>query len=634
MSKGGFGGKTLWVDLTTGETKQKPLDMSLAEKYVGGLGLCIRLCYDAIEPGCDPLSPGNPIVVGAGPLVGTGLPSTSRVYSVSKLPTTQTIGWCGAGGFTFGSMLKSAGFDHVVVRGRSERPVYLLISDNDVRLNDAGHLWGSSVERATEALWQEYGIPTGVLAIGQAGENLVHFSMAFIDRISTLGRGGFGAVMGSKNLKAIVVKGTGGVAVAHRKRYKALSTELCERIQKWPHLKQAQDMGMAQAFSFVPKDEYVRMKRRRAACVSCPIGCKDIVEIPDGPFKSLVKCTSSVINLYTPVLYGFKDYRESVKCMATVDGYGLDMFEFFGVMAMAKKMVDEGIVALHRDEPEIRLDSLNSMEAWARKISFREGLGEVLARGYKGIIDEFGLEARKCAPSLIKGMHPYAGPGSALAWNLFGTMELGQVLDPRGPHVGSGGSPTYFARRPLEVFPQHLQRMGVPSEAIGRIVKGVDGKEGTQDLKIGALLRYSHAWFVTLGALGICARGHVNRFYNAQLCAELYESVTGIQTDLPALRHRVDRIWTLYRMANLREGLEPRSQETPPEQWFSESGFKRYLTGDRLSRSDADQMIADYYREWGWDAKTGIPAEHELERLELSDLFATADGMAHGGKRE
>ncbi len=609
MSTGGFAGKVLQVDLTTGEIRQTPLDMALAETYIGGLGMCIKLCSDAIEPGCGPLATGNPIVLGAGPLVGTNLPSTSRVYSVSKLPTSRTIGWCGAGGFTFGAMLKNSGYDHIIIRGRSERPVYLKIFDDHVELNDASHLWGRGVDETCKAILNEHGIPTGVLTIGQAGENLVPFSMAFVDRISTLGRGGFGAVMGSKNLKAVVVKGSGGVTVADRKRYKVLSEELLAKIRAWPHLKEAQDMGMVQAFPFIPRDQYYGIKKRRAACVSCPIGCKDVVEIPDGPFKGLVKCTSSVINLYTPVLYGFKDYRESIRCMAVIDEYGLDMFEFFGIIVFAKKLVDQGIIPRDLAQPAIEPNSLASMEAWARKISFREGLGDVLAQGFNGIIEEYGEAAARLAPALVKGMHPYAGPGSALAWDRFGTMELGQVLDPRGPHVGSGGSPTYFATRPLEVFPKHLSRMGVQPEAIDRIVKGAANPDQQQQLNVGTLLRYSHAWFTILGSMGICARGHINRFYNAELCAQLYEAVTGIETDLPALRARVDRVWTLYRMANLREGFEREKDEVLPEQWFRDPGFKNYLTGEPLQRSEAECMIQDYYKEWGWDPETGMPTE-------------------------
>ena len=507
----------------------------------------------------------------------------------------------------------------MVIEGRAERPVYLEIIDDRVELRDARSLWGRGVDDTCRAFWDEYGLPTGVLCIGQAGENLVSMSMAFVDRISTMGRGGFGAVMGSKNLKAVVVKGTGGVRVADRKRYRKSSRGFLENIRTWPHLEEAQEMGLVKAFPLVGKEDYRRMKRRRAACVSCPIGCKDVIEIPDGEFAGLVKCTSSVINLYTPVLYGMADYRQSIKLMASLDDFGLDMFEFFGVMALAKKLADQGIIPQKSVDSEIRLDSLKSMEAWAARVSHRQGLGDVLAGGFKAVIDEFGPEAEEMAPALVKGMQPYAGPGAVVSWDLFGTMELGQVLDPRGPHVGSGGSPTYFAQRPIEVFHKHLKRMGVPREAITRIVKGVGRPEDKQELKVGALLRYSHAWFTTLGSLGICARANINRFYNAEICAEFYETVTGIETDLPALRKRVDRVWTLYRMANLREGYDRQKDEALPEKWFGEKGFRDYLTGRPLTPSDVEGMIEEYNHEWGWDPATGVPSLAELQRLGLVD---------------
>lgn len=216
-------------------------------------------------------------------------------------------------------------------------------------------------------------------------------------------------------------------------------------------------------------------------------------------------------------------------------------------------------------------------------------------------------------------MHPYAGPGSALPWDMFGTMELGQVLDPRGPHVGSGGSPTYFAKRPLEVFPRHLSRMGVPHDVIARILPGLGSPGSEQGLRVGTLLKYSHAWFATLGSMGICARAQINRFYNASLCGELYEAVTGIPTDLAGLGKRVNRIWTLYRLANVREGMN-RKDETVPEQWFQEPGFRNYVTEEPISRQEVDQMIDDYYEEWGWDKKTGIPTDKALRELGLENM--------------
>ena len=620
-NRGGFAGKILYVDLATHKIIHQPLDDRLAQKYIGGLGICLKLAYDNMRPGTDALSHGNPIVLGAGPLVGTSLPSSSRVFAVTKLPSSNSVGWCGAGGVNFGYLFKNAGYDHVVIHGKSDHPVYLKIFNDQVEICDAGSLWGKDVEETCRKLRHSFDSPVGIVAIGQAGENRIRFSMAFIDGIATLGRGGFGAVMGAKNLKAIVVHGDQGIGVVDRRRYKRLNKTFMQRIGDWPYLKESQELGLLKSFPLVPLDTYKKIKKRRIACVSCPIGCKDVVQIQDGAYKGLVAGSSSAMNLFTPLAYGFEDYREAVKCIATLDRYGLDMFEFFGIMQFAKTLIDKDVIPRDKLDAEIAIHSMTSMESWARKISFREGLGEILADGFDRIMDEFGEDAKQYAPSLIKGIHPYAGPGSALPWNLFGTMELGQLMEPRGPHVGSGGSPTYFARRPLDVFPRHLERMGVPREAIERILPGIRNPQNGEDLKIGSLLKYSHAWFTILGSLGICARGQINRFYNASLCAELYETVTGIKTSLDDLRKRVARVWTLYKIANLREGIDRRS-EIPPSQWLGKSGFRSYVDETPITREDIDGMVEDYFAEWGWDRKTGEPTPEALEMLGLPDINA------------
>jgi aldehyde:ferredoxin oxidoreductase len=207
MTTGGFAGHILRVDLTERDITSSPIESRLVEKYIGGLGLTVKLAYDSIKPGTEPLSPQNPIVLGAGALVGTNVPAASRIYAVTKLPASQTIGWCGAGGVNFGFHFKNAGFDHLIIEGRADHPVFLKIINDRVEICDAARLWGQSIESTCEILWGEHGPSAGVLAIGQAGEHAVSFSMAFVDRIATLGRGGLGAIMGSKNLKALVVMG-------------------------------------------------------------------------------------------------------------------------------------------------------------------------------------------------------------------------------------------------------------------------------------------------------------------------------------------------------------------------------------------------------------------------------------------
>jgi aldehyde:ferredoxin oxidoreductase len=298
------------------------------------------------------------------------------------------------------------------------------------------------------------------------------------------------------------------------------------------------------------------------------------------------------------------------------------MFEFFGIMRLVQSLAEEGVIPKGEADPPVSLSSLNSLETWARKITSREGLGEVLAGGFNGVIQAFGERAARLAPPLVKGMHPYAGPGAAVDWDLFGTMELGQVLDPRGPHVGASGSPTYFARRPVEVFPKHLNRMGVPEDAFQRILPGLVSPEGHQDIRVGRLLKYSHRWFTTLGSLGICARAAVNRFYSAALCVQLYGAVTGFETDLPGFMKKVDRVWTLLRLASLREGMERKTHEALPWKWFDAHGFKEYATEQPLDREGAERMIEDYYEEWGWDREKGVPTARTLEELGLQGLEA------------
>jgi aldehyde:ferredoxin oxidoreductase len=595
MNRGGFAGRILTVDLTTRQVTKRRLEMDDATDYIGGLGLCLKIASEQLQPEVDAFDAGNVIVLGAGPLVGTGVPSSSRVFAVTKLPSSGTIGWCGAGGVSFGCHLKNAGFDHIVIRGRADRPVSIQIDDDSVRIVDAESLWGQSVEATCRALWNRSQSPGGILAIGPAGENRVVFAMAFVDRIATLGRGGLGAVMGAKNLKAVWVHGSRGVRVAERKAYRRINETLMKEIREYPYLKEWQQQGMTKAFPMVPADVYQKIRRRRVACVSCPIGCKDVIELRDGPDAGTVVCTSSVINLFTPIAYGMTDYRHAVRLMQTLDRFGLDAFEFFGLMTCVAELVRTGVISAAEAGEAVDVGALSSMTHWVEKISTRSGLGAVLAGGFNGLIRQYGPPAAAAAPALIRGMHPYAGPGAALPWNLFGTMELGQLLDPRGPHVGSGGSPTYFARRPLTVFYKHFRRMGIPDSAVSRIIDPEAPPE--QQLKVGRLLKHAHCWFAILGSMGICVRGQVNRFYSAERCADLYQAVTGIPTDSAGLHQRAARVWTLYRRMNTTATPTGPTDPLPPR-WLEKDGFREYCSEQPLTAGQIEAMITDYEDEW------------------------------------
>ena len=568
-----FAGKILRIDLTNCEINK--YDSDLAKNYIGGFGFCAKLACDNIKSGITPLSPSDPLIIGAGALVGTNAPATSRIYAFTKLPANGAIGWGGGGGVTFACNLKFAGYDAVIIEGKADRPVFITIEDNDIGICDAEDTWGFGISETCQKIWKECG-EGGIMAIGQAGENLVRFSMVYVDRLSTIGRGGIGAVMGSKNLKALFVRGSGSVEVKDRRRFDKAVKELLERMRSYPYLKEWQELGLLKSLPAIPRDVYLKLRKRRIACVSCPIGDKDVLELDGEEIY-----TTSAVNLVTPAVMGM-NYKDAMRLTAKLDEYGMDMFEFLGILNFAKELSEKGKLEL---DSEIDFTSLDSMLSWAKKIALREGTGDLLANGFTEMEKKFGVKPK----SVVKGLRAYVTPKGPLIWNLFGTMELGQILDPRGPHVAAGGSPTYFAKRPPESFRKHLARMGIPDEKIEEILSG--------GIKIGKLLCYSHIWFTVLASLGICARAQINRFYNADICAELYSAATGIEISKNQLLDRAKEVWRMLKLANFRAGFT-REDDLPPEDWLDD-GFRDYVTGEPLTKEDVERMLDEYYMEMG-----------------------------------
>jgi len=629
MEMGGYAGNVLHIDLTKSKVEREPLDPELAKSFVGGFGVNVKFAYDLIKPEIDPLSQENVIIIGVGPLVGTIAPGSSRVFVVAKFPINNTIGWAGAGGMSFGCMFKNAGYDHVIVKGRAARPVFLKIFDDDVEICDAEGLWGRGIEKTCDELWKKFGRPAGIVSIGQAGENLVKFAMAYIDKTSTLGRGGFGAVMGSKNLKAIIARGTKGVRVSDSRKFMRLCNELIERIKDYPRLKEWQELGLMVSLPFLPRELYLeKLKKDRICCTSCPIGDKDVIQIKEGEFKGLTTYTSSVVNTVMPMLWGLP-YDEAVKCIALLDDYGMDMFEFFAVLDFVNRLCDHEIVTGEHLESKIEYN-IKSLAEWAKKIAYREGFGDVLAGGLRGIIEMFGKQSEKFAPPMAKGLIAYVGPKGPVTWERFGTMELHQILSPRGSHVASGGSPTYFSVRPLEDFTTHFDRMGIPEDAVKRILPephdwpwavqtGLVSPEEKMGLNVGRLTRYSEDWFTALASLGVCGRAQINRFYYAKLLAELYSAATGIEVDKKELMRRAERVWNLLKATNVREGFS-RKDDKLPESWFEKPRFMDYTRKVEITKEIANKFLDDYYKERGWDVKKGIPTREKLLDLGLKNV--------------
>lgn len=612
----GYAGSILHVNLTTGEVRKEQLDLDVARSFIGGRGMSIKLGYDLIEPGVDPLSPDNKVIIGAGALTGTNVPASCRVTSVTRLPINGAVGWGSGGGMNFGCMLKHAGYDHIVIEGRAKNPVYLKIFDDDVEICDAGTLWGKGSHETVGLLNNEYGGPLGVISIGQGGENLVKFAITFIDRCAHLGRGGLGAVFGSKNLKAIIARGSKGITVADRKSYRALVEHLYGRMRNYPMIKDYQKYGFLMFVGPTPeaKEAYLQLKKARIACVSCPIGDKELFEVREGKYRGFTKYTGG------PPPF---DSGESMKLNDILDQYGLDLFEVDALLKFADELHQRGVLTEDRlGTAGIDFDDFDALSEWYRKIAYREGFGDVLADGLKDVLQEYGEGIEEFAPAEVKGMIAYQGITGPVYSDLFGTFEFGMAVHPRGPHASSGGSsPLYFTRgRPAGWVKGHLDRMGAPQDAIDRMYTSKEGMA----VNVGRMEKYSQQWLLTCDCLGTCSRGQIARFYSSSLQAELYSAVTGFETSREDLTQAAERAFNLLKAINVREGFG-RKDDRFPERWFGEKKHKDYYEQVDITREVAYGLLDDYYDEMGWDIETGIPTKSKLTELRLDYVIEDAE---------
>jgi aldehyde:ferredoxin oxidoreductase len=607
--RGGYSGRLLTVDLDRRESSVERYPEEFAFDFLGGFGVNNRLFEKLSRPGTDPLSPENPVILGAGPLVGTPVPGASRVMANSRLPLTGTVA-SASGGMGLGPQMKWAGWDHIVLKGRAEEPSILVLRNGAVEYVPAAKLWGMTILASTRRLWESYP-GSSVLAIGPAGERGVHSSIALIDACSTLGRGGLAAVLGSKNLKAMVVQGTGGVEVANPRRFQALLKGLYGRWANWPMREPAQEFGMIGAWSMYARQllpygssekdleevterfgpqAYLRLKKCRISCPSCFLADKDELFLPSR--GESVYSTSFLNAAIIGCAFMMNDAEEAASVLGLLDDLGLDFMTVSFQAAFLLEAYEHGLIR-EEDAEGIPLErGAGILRELARRVAERKGtIGEVFARGWKGIRDHFGEEAERYTV-LVRNQDCLYDPRVSG----MGTMEFEQIVSPRGPTSASAGSATYVPDQPLENLRRLTQRMGVGEEALGRIFTPPAG------MNVGRLTRYAEDWFSLFSCRGLCNRYQVNRFYHAELIRDFYAAVTGWELEVEEMMDRAAAAWELYRGLGAREGMG-READRVPEAWFSEQplwGRGGRLTdyfGNELDREDVSDLLEDYYDE-------------------------------------
>jgi len=616
MSLHGYAGTILYVDLASKKIKREPLSEELIKGYIGCLGINTKLAYDLIEPGIDPLSPKNCLIFGTGPLGGTLVPACSRSEATGKSPLTHIFGTSNSGD-SVALMLKFAGYDHLVISGKAEGPVYLRIDDNDVEICDADHLWGKDIFETTDILWEELG-DYWVNCIGPGGENLVRYASLITNKQSVHGRTGMGAVMGSKNLKAIAAKGSKGISVADEREFFKIVEEKLENIKTSPVTQMWRELGFVVAFPaygstglferYNYAEEYKgHVVKRAYACPFCPVGCKQVVEIKDGKYAGL---NYKVAALGSQVGYhdqgGIENWDEVVKCVELENRAGVDSTSVSGCIGFAIELYKKGIITKN-DTDGMELDwGGETIQALLTKIINREGIGDILADGVKVAAKKFGPEAARFAGH-VKGLDIALGLRGRLS-----TENFGQLTNPRGGHLDRSPSLTFIPRK-AKAFPPFSAGIGVPEDRIENVC---DGPEG---FNVSRLTKWVEDYNTVLFSMGMCHRTPVTQHFDLQTITDLYRAATGIEISPTELRQAGERIWNLQRAFNQREGAA-RKYDMPPLRALNEPikiGDKEYppITEDR-----ANKILDEYYEERGWNIKEGSLTKEKLDELGLADV--------------
>lgn len=609
----GFAGKILNVDLSKKKIAKEPLETDKVEEYIGGKGFAARLLWERTPENFNPLDPENIIIFATGPLTGTLCPST-RMCIATKSPLTGTFDDSYVGGH-FGHELKSVGYDFLVISGRAEKPVYLWIHDENIEIEDAGWLWGKDTFETEENIKDEYKDRTiRVACIGPAGEKLVRYSLVNVDLYRQAARGGIGAVMGSKNLKAIAVRGSKPIEVKNQKKFEQLSLEAFEAIEHDESLYTKKRWGTGRSIIFssdqclYPTRNYQEatfegaeklsgesMERKLwvkvKACFNCPIHCGHLAVVKFSDYAgTIVEGIEYETTAMLGADCGVDDLAAVAHANMLCDKLGLDTLSTGATIAWAMECYEREIFK-HKDTDGLKLSFGNhkAMNEMILKIAKREGLGDLLAEGVKRASEKIGkgLEFAMHVKGLeLPGWAIRAAPSMGLA---YATADRGGCHQRAWPITYELGSRTPNGK--------YLERYSPEGKAF--VTKH------DQDL-IAALYSLVACDF-TIGAIGT---GRYIKLLNA---------ATGWAYDMKRFMETGERIWNLIRAFNVREGIR-KEDDTLPPRIFEEPLPSGMAKGKFLPREDFEKMRREYYKLRGWNPQTGIPTYEKLKKLMLEDV--------------
>lgn len=605
----GWIGKLIRVNLSDKTIKTEELNMEYAKLYLGGRGLGSKYLYDEIDPTIDPLSPENKLIFMTGPMTGTYATCAGRFNVVAKAPLTGTIGASNSGGY-FGPELKYAGYDGIIFEGKSDTPVYLKIYDDEIRLKSAEHLWGKDVFETTDTLLLENEEDAKVACIGPAGEKQVLFATVMNDKDRAAGRSGLGAVMGSKNLKAIVVRGTNDINVANKHEFMMATMDARNKLLEHPVtgkggglpsygtqvlvniLNETHSLptrnwqtswfedGDKISGEFLTENYLIRNK----ACFACPIGCGRVIEIPDGEYKGIVAGPEYEAGWSYGASCGVNDMNAIDKANHICNLMGIDPITMGATIACVMELYEIGAITKEELGEEIAFGDAESIISWTKRTANREGFGDLMALGSYRVAEKYGHPELSMS---VKKQEMPAYDGRAIQG-----MALEYATSNRGGcHVRG-----YLTSPEILGIPMKTDPLVTEGKAeLLKLFQDLTGLVDSSDICL----------FSTFG-IGLPEISNMLR--------------NTIGVDLPdeEFLKAGERIWNLERMFNLEAGLTKEDDTLPPR--LLEEAL---TTGPAKGKvAELDVMLKEYYEVRGWD-KDGVPTEEKIEELSI-DKKATA----------
>ena len=634
----GWGGEILYVDLTEGEIRKEALSKELREKFIGARGINIKLLWDLQKPGIDPLSPENVLIYGVGPLTGSTVPTSGRTTITAKSPVTNLYVKVSMGG-AFSGALKFAGYDNIVFQGKSAKPVFLWIDNDNVELRDAGHLWGLDVRETDKTLKKEFGDrDVRISCIGPAGENLARPAAIMCSVYNAGARSGVGAVMGSKNLKAIAVRGTGVIKAKDPERLTEVVLPVIERLRVRPSpygtsglINMLNDGHVLPTRNFTEGrlDEAYQIsgeyfveggyRTRRIGCFSCIRGCHIYTTVKEGPYS----CYSGGPEYESCFALGSStcvtDTEALLKANELCNLMGLDTISAGIIIAWAMESYERGVLTSEDTEGlDLSFGNEEALVKLIPMIARGEGkIGALLAEGTMRAAKRVGRDSLKWALVNKKGLEI-----SGVDTRTYKTRALSYSVNPKGPD---------------HLVHQVSNRPEVVMEATGD-ADYTPPTTSKQDAQIVAW--YADRYAVT-DALGLCSFTGDVIHTNAEVMAEMYSAVTGVEVAPDELMMCGRRLYNLERCYNIREGLDRSYDDMPwrlmnePVDWDlpTAPSARRGWQAEKGATSSLEQIneqLDEYYKLMGWDLEKGYPLKDTLKKLGLHDVIVTLEEF---GKR-